>query len=131
MSSLSAQGLLNSLSTFPVFSYLFGFTKDFTISLLKTGPIPKHVALIMDGNRRYAKNHNLPLKDGHSAGAETLLKVSKRSIILCFTFLTIIRFLISVSKSVSTSLPSTRSQLRTSIVPQKRLIPSSDCCVIS
>ena len=40
------------------------------------GPIPKHVAFIMDGNRRYAKNRKVALKDGHSAGAEALIKVS-------------------------------------------------------
>lgn len=129
MSALSIQGLLNSLSTFPVFSYLFGFTKDFTISLLKTGPIPKHVALIMDGNRRYAKNHNLALKDGHSAGAETLLKVSER---LCFfVHSNNYRSSISVSKSVSTSLPSMLSPLKTSTVPPKKSILFSDCYVIS
>ena len=34
--------------------------------------IPKHVAIIMDGNRRWAKNKNLPIKLGHKEGAKTL-----------------------------------------------------------
>lgn len=34
--------------------------------------IPKSVGLIMDGNRRWAKNKGLPLLEGHRAGGETL-----------------------------------------------------------
>ena len=34
--------------------------------------IPKHIAIIMDGNRRWAKQKNLDPKLGHKAGAETL-----------------------------------------------------------
>lgn len=35
----------------------------------------KHVALIMDGNRRWAKSRGLPSKAGHEAGIETLKKI--------------------------------------------------------
>ncbi|NTW61808.1 di-trans,poly-cis-decaprenylcistransferase [Candidatus Saccharibacteria bacterium] len=34
--------------------------------------IPKHVGLIIDGNRRWAKKHGLPTYEGHLAGYETL-----------------------------------------------------------
>ncbi len=34
--------------------------------------IPKSVGLIMDGNRRWAKNKGLPAFEGHRAGGETL-----------------------------------------------------------
>lgn len=34
--------------------------------------IPKCVGIIMDGNRRWAKNNNLPVLEGHSHGGETL-----------------------------------------------------------
>ncbi len=37
--------------------------------------MPKHIAIIMDGNRRWAKQRNLPVKFGHKQGAETLKKV--------------------------------------------------------
>lgn len=39
--------------------------------------IPKHIALILDGNRRWAKTHKLPIKLGHKKGAETLEKIVK------------------------------------------------------
>jgi len=34
--------------------------------------LPKHIAIIMDGNRRWARNHNLPDGKGHEAGAKNL-----------------------------------------------------------
>ncbi len=37
--------------------------------------VPKHIALIMDGNRRYAKKNKLSLLEGHRKGAEKLTQV--------------------------------------------------------
>lgn len=37
--------------------------------------IPQHIAIIMDGNRRWARAHNLPDIKGHEKGTETLEKV--------------------------------------------------------
>lgn len=34
--------------------------------------LPKHIAIIMDGNRRWARLHNLPDSKGHEAGAKNL-----------------------------------------------------------
>lgn len=34
--------------------------------------IPKHIAIIMDGNRRWARSHDLPDIKGHEKGAEVL-----------------------------------------------------------
>ncbi|OAF64943.1 hypothetical protein A3Q56_07334 [Intoshia linei] len=44
---------------------------------IKLGPIPSHIAIIMDGNRRYAKSNNIPLLCGHKAGLDTLNNVSE------------------------------------------------------
>lgn len=38
--------------------------------------IPQHIAIIMDGNGRWAKKRNLIKKAGHKAGADTLEKIS-------------------------------------------------------
>ena len=38
--------------------------------------IPTHLAIIMDGNRRWAKKRGLPTQLGHSEGATTLEKVA-------------------------------------------------------
>lgn len=61
--------------TFPLFTYAIELVKDFIISMMKTSPIPRHIGLIMDGNRRYAKSKDIELKDGHSAGADSLIQV--------------------------------------------------------
>jgi undecaprenyl diphosphate synthase len=37
--------------------------------------LPTHVGLILDGNRRWARQHGLPLVEGHRKGAETLRRV--------------------------------------------------------
>lgn len=37
----------------------------------------KHIAIIMDGNRRWAKSHNLDTKLGHKKGAEVLETISR------------------------------------------------------
>lgn len=37
--------------------------------------VPKHIAIIMDGNRRWARARGLPDLKGHEAGADTLEKV--------------------------------------------------------
>lgn len=39
--------------------------------------LPKHIAIIMDGNRRWAKAKGLSTKEGHKAGADTLENISK------------------------------------------------------
>ncbi|XP_078485066.1 dehydrodolichyl diphosphate synthase complex subunit DHDDS-like [Ciona intestinalis] len=44
-------------------------------SILKVGPIPKHLAFIMDGNRRYAVKKHVERIEGHSQGFDKLAEV--------------------------------------------------------
>ncbi len=37
--------------------------------------LPQHIAIIMDGNRRWAKRHGLPRLKGHQAGASNIHRV--------------------------------------------------------
>jgi len=46
---------------------------------LKKGAIPNHVAVIMDGNGRWAKKRGLPRTMGHSKGLESLKKIIEES----------------------------------------------------
>ena len=39
-------------------------------------PVPRHIAIIMDGNGRWAKKRLLPRTAGHAAGAETFRKIA-------------------------------------------------------
>ena len=38
------------------------------LNVLKAGKVPKHVAIIMDGNRRYANKNKVQKAEGHSKG---------------------------------------------------------------
>lgn len=53
--------------------------KLFSMSLSKNKSeqqnIPSHIAIIMDGNRRWARSRNLPDIKGHEKGSETLEKI--------------------------------------------------------
>eukprot|EP01132_Coremiostelium_polycephalum_P010397 gene10397-12768_t len=50
---------------------------NFFSSILKQGPIPNHIGVIMDGNRRFAKMHNMETKEGHKRGFSTMMDLSQ------------------------------------------------------
>ena len=54
--------------------------------------MPKHIAIIMDGNRRWAKKRNLPTKLGHKQGAETLKKLARYANKIGLGYLTVYAF---------------------------------------
>ncbi|PDO10620.1 MAG: isoprenyl transferase [Candidatus Reconcilbacillus cellulovorans] len=45
------------------------------VERLKAGDIPRHVAIIMDGNGRWAKRRGLPRVAGHHSGMQTIRKI--------------------------------------------------------
>ncbi|KAF2753982.1 Undecaprenyl diphosphate synthase [Pseudovirgaria hyperparasitica] len=49
--------------------------RELLIGALRQGPIPQHVAFVMDGNRRFAKTHHIETVEGHNLGFEALAKV--------------------------------------------------------
>ena len=53
---------------------------------------PNHVAVIMDGNRRWAKNNNLPIKDGHQAGVVAVKVLVKECIKYNIKYLSLFAF---------------------------------------
>ena len=52
--------------------YEYSWWESLAIRILKCGSIPRHVAFIMDGNRRYAKRLGLDTIKGHAQGFEQL-----------------------------------------------------------
>jgi len=59
---------------------------------LDTKNIPAHIAIIMDGNGRWAKQRGLPRTEGHKAGTETARAVVTRSRQLGVKHLTLYTF---------------------------------------
>lgn len=60
------------LTTVPIVCQLLELVKYILMKALKTSPLPNHVAFIMDGNRRFAREKNLPVSAGHESGSDTL-----------------------------------------------------------
>jgi undecaprenyl diphosphate synthase len=56
------------------------------------GHVPRHVAIIMDGNGRWAKQRHLPRVAGHRKGVETVRAVIRASIERGIEFLTLFAF---------------------------------------
>lgn len=54
--------------------------------------IPSHVAIIMDGNRRWAKQHKVPAIEGHRQGGNALERVLERAGELGIEILTVYAF---------------------------------------
>ena len=54
--------------------------------------LPRHVAIIMDGNGRWAKKRGLPRTAGHAAGAETFRTIAYRCRDLGIPYLTVYAF---------------------------------------
>ncbi|MES2344324.1 MAG: polyprenyl diphosphate synthase [Chlamydiota bacterium] len=61
-------------------------------ALVDSTSVPHHVAIIMDGNRRWAKQHGFPYMAGHWKGADTLTKIVKAASELGVRVLTVYSF---------------------------------------
>lgn len=60
--------------------------------MLDKNRMPQHVAIIMDGNGRWAKKRNLPRVSGHNAGMKTMKKIVDHSDKLGIKYLTVYAF---------------------------------------
>jgi undecaprenyl diphosphate synthase len=63
-----------------------------TSSIPAAGEVPRHVAIIMDGNGRWAKQRFLPRVGGHRKGVEAVREVVKACIEHGIEFLTLFAF---------------------------------------
>lgn len=54
--------------------------------------MPKHIAIIMDGNRRWAKQRGLDIKIGHKEGAKTLEKIVRYANKIGLEYITVYAF---------------------------------------
>lgn len=59
---------------------------------IETTRLPQHVAIIMDGNGRWALSHNLPRSEGHIEGVATVRRITEESSRLGIKYLTLYTF---------------------------------------
>lgn len=73
---------------------MFGFLKkvDNKAIEIDMGRIPKHIAIIMDGNGRWAQKRKLPRSAGHKVGAENVRQITKECSKLGVKYLTLYAF---------------------------------------
>lgn len=77
MSIAELEKLRESSEWFPEKEYLAQRTwlQTTCARILSCGPIPKHVAFIMDGNRRFARKSSIDRQEGHMEGFKKLAEV--------------------------------------------------------
>jgi undecaprenyl diphosphate synthase len=68
------------------------FTTSSTQEIPETGMVPRHVAIIMDGNGRWARSRFLPRVAGHKRGVETVRTAIKACIERGVEYLTLFAF---------------------------------------
>ncbi len=69
-----------------------GLFSSSTQSIPVSGEVPNHIAVIMDGNGRWARKRFLPRVAGHKRGVETVRNLVKQCAILNVKYLTLFAF---------------------------------------
>src|SRR5580658_7545689 len=59
---------------------------------VKASPVPAHVAIVMDGNGRWAEARGLPRISGHREGSESVRAVTREARRVGVRFLTLYAF---------------------------------------
>ncbi len=88
--------------------------------------MPKHIAIIMDGNRRWAKGKNMPPEYGHKKGAETLEIIAKAANKMGIKYLTVYAFSTENWKRSKEEVSALMKILKTSITNFGKKADKSD-----
>ncbi|KAK5130176.1 hypothetical protein LTR08_002430 [Meristemomyces frigidus] len=75
MAATHGTSLRRWLLSLPPLEWAMQQLRELLIGSLRCGPIPQHIAFVMDGNRRYARSHALETVQGHHLGFEALARV--------------------------------------------------------
>ncbi|KAM4046224.1 dehydrodolichyl diphosphate synthase complex subunit DHDDS isoform 3-T3 [Anomaloglossus baeobatrachus] len=101
-------------------------------NVLKAGPIPKHVAFIMDGNRRYAQKCHVARQEGHSQGFEKLAETLRWCLNLGICEVTVYAFSIENfkrSKEEVDGLMELARQKFTRLLEEKNKLQKHEVCI--
>ncbi|KAL4908231.1 hypothetical protein BDW74DRAFT_98656 [Aspergillus multicolor] len=73
--SMHLSKLRNWFLASPPIEYAISKLRDLLVGAIKQGPVPQHIAFIMDGNRRFARTHGIETVEGHNLGFEALARI--------------------------------------------------------
>ncbi|PWY87600.1 Di-trans-poly-cis-decaprenylcistransferase [Aspergillus heteromorphus CBS 117.55] len=59
----------------PPIEFAISQVRDLLVGALRQGPMPQHIAFVMDGNRRFARSHGIETVEGHNLGFEALARI--------------------------------------------------------
>lgn len=95
------------------------------VNIMKAGPIPYHIAFIMDGNRRFATKSKKRKVEGHSMGFDKLSEVLKWCLLIGINEVTVYAFSIENYKrnveEVETLMSLARDKFKQLIDEQDKL----------
>lgn len=100
--------------------------------VLKTGPVPKHIAIIMDGNRRFAQKNSMDRAEGHLKGFDKLAETLEWCLDLGIMEVTVYAFSIENfkrSKEEVDCLMELAHQKFTRLLQEKDLIEKHGVCI--
>lgn len=66
---------LSWMASFPPLLWAGEALQTTCIGALKQGKVPRHVAFVMDGNRRFARRNRMETAEGHNLGFESLARI--------------------------------------------------------
>lgn len=92
MTSQHTTSIRRWLLSLPPVEYALQHVRELLINGLKQGPIPRHIAFVMDGNRRWARSHKLETVEGHNMGFEALARILEVCYKSGVTYVTIYAF---------------------------------------
>lgn len=106
-------------------------TKEQIEQAKQTLKIPNHVAIILDGNGRWAERRHLPRKLGHAQGCETLEQTIRDCNELGIKYLTVYGFSTENWKRSEEEVGALMTLFRQYIIKLKKVAVEEGCRVIS
>ena len=99
-----------------------GSPEDLLLQKIDMKKIPAHVAVIMDGNGRWAKQRGLKRKEGHKEGAVSAKKITEYALRLGVKYITLFAFSSENWKRPITEVNALMNMLYTNLVEQRNLL---------
>ncbi|RKY38674.1 MAG: isoprenyl transferase [Candidatus Omnitrophota bacterium] len=99
--------------------------------MLKSSQNPRHIAIIMDGNGRWARKRGLPRTEGHKEGIKTVERIIEAGIEQGIEILTLYAFSLENWKRPSTEVRALMQLLREFLIEKREFLKKERVKLIS